>query len=122
MTVEQVRAALRTFDVAYKRDWQAWMQTYSASSLTSPSTAAACRAVLVKWQAVRSKTKGRRVRPVRGQASPGTRCLDDVLIDAVEPLRTLGPTTVRDLGRVRGFRRDALARLWEVFRDLPTIG
>lgn len=122
MTIEQVRAALRTFDVAYKRDWQTWMRTYSVSSLTSPDTAAAFRAVLVKWQAVRSKTKGRRVRPVRGLAPPDTRCLDDVLVDAVEPLKALGSTTVRDLGDVRGVRRDAVIRLGEVFRDLPTIG
>jgi hypothetical protein len=122
MNVRQVRAALRTFDLRYKRDWQGWMKTYSESSLTSPETVATCRAVLVKWQAVRSKTKGRRVRLVKTAAQPGTGCLDDLLIAAAAPLKALERTTVRDIADLSRPRRDALVELWGVFRELPTIG
>lgn len=122
LTMGQVQAQIRGFDVRYKRDWRAWMATYDAQPLTAVETVAGCRTVLSKWQAVRSKTKGRTIRPLKGTAPPGTRCLDDVLAEAVVPVQALGGTTIRDLRKPADPERDALTRLWAVFRDLPTIG
>lgn len=120
-TAAEVEAEIKSFDVRYKRDWQSWMKVYEASSLSSAEVAGTCRAVLSKWQAVRSKTKGRTIRLLR-HAAVDAPCFEDLLASASEPIRILGRTTIRDVRTVGATGRDALSCLWEVFRDLPTIG
>ncbi|MDP3719504.1 MAG: hypothetical protein Q8T13_17215 [Acidobacteriota bacterium] len=120
-TAAEVEADIKRFDVRYKRDWQSWMSVYDTKPLSSAEVAGTCRAVLSKWQAVRSKTKGRTIRLLRDAAIDAP-CFDDLLAKATEPVRVLGRTTIRDLRLVGGIERDALSCLWEVFRDLPTIG
>jgi len=120
-TAAEVEAEIKSFDVRYKRDWQSWMKVYDTKPLSSAEVAGTCRGVLSKWQAVRSKIKGRTIRPLR-DAAVDARCFDDLLERATEPVRILGRTTIRDLRVVGGIERDALSALWEVFRDLPTIG
>lgn len=121
-SVDQVRADLRAFKPRYKQDWRDWMNTLASHPLVAPETVAQCRRVLAKWQAVRSTTKGRRVRLPRGLAIAGTRCLDDVLAEALPALNILGRETVRDVQNLSSAGRGALLELWEVFSDLPTVG
>jgi hypothetical protein len=122
MTVAQVRADLKAFKVRYKQDWRAWMQTFNRYPLTAPESVAGCRAVLVKWQAVRSRTKGRKVRQARLASTRGARCLDDVLADSLPSLKILKRVTVRDVPNLNSVQQRALIKLWDVFRHLPTIG
>ena len=117
-----MRADLKAFKPRYKQDWRDWMNTLASHPLAAPETVAQCRRVLAKWQAVRSTTKGRRVRLTRGLAIAGTRCLDDVLAEALPALKILGQETVRDVPNLSSARRGALLELWDVFSDLPTIG
>jgi hypothetical protein len=121
-SVAEVRADLRAFKPRYKQDWRDWMNTFTRNQLVGPQTVAQCRRILSKWQAVRSKTKGRSVRLPRSLVIGKARCLDDVLAEALPALKVLGGVTVRDVPNLRSARRDALIELWDVFRDLPTIG
>ena len=121
-TVTQVRADITSFDARYKRDWKAWMAVYDTVPLSAPETAAACRSVLSKWQAVRSKTKGRTIRLLRSGAPQGARCFDDLLAEAVIPVQQLGGTTIREVRTLGEGGRQSLTRLWDLFQDLPTLG
>jgi hypothetical protein len=121
-TVTQVRTEITSFDARYKRDWKAWMVVYDTKPLSAPETAAACRSVLSKWQAVRSKTKGRTIRLLRSRAPQGARCFDDLLADAIIPVQHLGGMTIREVRTLGESDRQSLTRLWDVFQDLPTIG
>lgn len=122
MTVDEVRAEIATFDVRYKRDWRTWTDTLAARPLIHPDAVAMCHAILSKWQAVRSKTKGRTLRPLRASVEDGVPCLDEVIARAVPHVETLGTATVRDVPTLDESQRRALTALWDTFRDLPTIG
>src|SRR2546427_5517907 len=121
-TAAQARADIRAFDASYKQDWRTWMAIYNSRPLAAPETVAECRKVLNKWQAVRSKTKGRTIRLLRDAAPQGTLCLDDLLASAVVPLQDLGNATTREVPTLGEAGRKALASLWDVFSGLPTIG
>jgi hypothetical protein len=121
-TPAQVRTDLAAFKERYKEDWRGWLLIFNQHPLTAPEAVNGCRAILVKWQAVRSRTKGRKVRLARPASMRGSRCLDDVLADALPSLKVLARVTVRDIPRLTAVQRAAMIELWNVFRDLPTIG
>lgn len=121
-TAAQVRADMKAFARSYKQDWQAWMAVYDTVPQKAPEVAAEFREVLNKWQAVRSKTKGRTLRPLRSAAPRGTPCLEDLLWAAAVPLIALGSATTREVPTLGTAGRNALISLWGVFSALPTIG
>jgi hypothetical protein len=122
MSVEDVRARMRAFSDSYKGDWRQWIAVAQSAPLDSPATATAFRDVLRSWQAVRSKTKGRVVRPCRAATPSGELCMEELLAEALAYVKELGDFTLRDAATPSSRQARALKFLWEVFRALPTSG
>ena len=122
MTADAARHRMRDFDSRYKRQWQAWLRVGAEHPLVSEDSAQAFRRVLSAWQAVRSTTKGRVLRPLENDSAEGDPSMRDLLREAAPFVDELGQVTLREARRLTMGQRRALSFLWDIFRDLPTVG
>ncbi len=121
-SVADIRRRMRGFDDSYKRDWQRWIDVAQSAPLESPASAERFRDVLRRWQAVRSKTKGRVVRQCRASAVEGDLCIEELLTEASAFVHELGDFSLREAARPTAREERALRFLWDIFRDLPSSG
>src|SRR6266571_4368825 len=96
MSPDEVRARMRTFADKYKRDWQQWIDVARSEPLGSQLSADQFRNVLRRWQAVRSKTRGRVVRRCRAAVAEGDLCMEDLLTEAAPFVQELGDFSLRE--------------------------
>lgn len=122
LSVVEIRRRMRGFDDSYKRDWQQWINVAQSARLESPGPAEQFRNVLRRWQAVRSKTKGRVVRQCRAAVAAGDLCIDDLLTEASAFVHELGDFSLREAARPTAREERALRFLWDIFRDVPSSG
>src|SRR5262245_60389615 len=93
-------------------DWTSWLGS------AADSRAALFGSLLRKWQATRPFA----MRRVRGEAAHEPPFLDDLLALAMKEVPTLGDLGVVDIAARTPDQAAALARLWNLFRQLPTSG
>jgi hypothetical protein len=122
LSPDEVRARMRSFADSYKRDWQQWIDIARSSALDSPAAAEQFRNVLRRWQAVRSKTKGRVVRHRHAAVGEGELCMEHLLAEAAVFVQELGNFSLREAATSTVRQERALGFLWEIFRALPSSG
>lgn len=122
LTAEDVRRRMRAFPDSYKRHWQQWLRVAPFSALDAPMVAKEFRALLQRWQAVRSRTKGRVVRHCRASKNTEELCLDDLLRKATPFVRELDSFSLREANALNVGQERALKSLWDIFLTLPSIG
>ena len=113
---------MRAFADSYKRDWQRWIEITQSAPLESAMSADQFRNVLRRWQAVRSKTKGRVVRKCHAAVDEGELCMEELLTEASVFVRELGDFSLREAATTTARQERALRFLWEIFRALPSSG
>jgi hypothetical protein len=122
LSADEVRARMRSFADSYKRDWQRWIDTGLSAPLESPGSAEQFRNVLRRWQAVRSKTKGRVVRQCHAGVAEGELCMEELLREAAPFVQELGDFSLREAAMPTVRQERALGFLWDIFRALPSSG
>jgi hypothetical protein len=111
MTPAMVKNAFNTFPTRYVTDWNLWLAA-------RPSERTELFGVILRrWQAARPRP----MRRTRAAAAHKPPYLDDLLVSARGPARTLGDLTVRTVGERTDRQDAALCRLWDIFGELTTI-
>lgn len=118
MRPDQVIEFLRNHPTRYRHDWEEWRGVYPAVGSRGHGVAACFGSILRKWQATRPLP----MRRARSEANHSPPFLDDLLEDASAPLLLLQQTSVRAIAGLGPQQKEALDRLWFVFRKLPWRG
>lgn len=119
MSPKEVDLRVQGFPERYKRDWQEWTTALAKGGSVVPTE---FRRTLVKWQAVRSNVKGRRVRQLAAVGGHPGPFIDELLSEAATHLATLTSFDVRQAPTLSTDERRALLELWNIFGCLPTVG